>query len=88
MAALIEGGLVADLALAILAIEAAAIWWFGRRRGRPHLFREVAPFLVAGAGLIIALKAALAGWPPSVVLGGLTLSGLAHAVDLARRLRG
>lgn len=88
MAALVANGLIADIALVVLALEVAAIWLVARRRSRPGLFRAVAPFLVAGAGLILALKAALAGWPPAVVVAALTLSGAAHAVDLARRLRG
>lgn len=83
---LTSGGLVVDLALGVLAIEAVAIWLLGGGGGRLRL-AEVAPFLVAGAGLLIALKAALVGWPAEVILFGLTLSGVAHAVDLMRRLR-
>lgn len=85
MATLLTDGLIADVALAILALEAVVLWAVSRRR--PGLFRGVAPFLVAGAGLLLALKGALAGWPPTAILGGLTLSGVAHALDLWLRLR-
>ncbi len=87
MTELAAGPWMADLALALLAVEAAAVWALGRRRpGWPSL-SEIAPFLLAGAGLLVALRAALAGWDWRWIGAALAASGVAHAVDLARRFR-
>jgi hypothetical protein len=84
---LFASGLAADLLLAIIALEAVALYALGRRGIGPGL-GAVAPFLAAGAFLVLALRAALVGaaWPYLAV--PLALSGAAHAVDLARRFRG
>lgn len=80
-------GAVADLLLAIILIEAAALWLFRRRTGRGPRLAEVAPFLAAGAFLVLALRSALVGAPWWCVAAALAASGLAHAVDVARRFR-
>lgn len=87
MAELVTSGLIADIALAALAIEAAAILWLTRLRPRWRALAGVAPFLIAGACLIVALKAALEGWSWPWIAAALTASGVAHAVDLVRRFR-
>lgn len=87
MADFFADGLIADLVLALLAIEAVALWFWRRRSGRGPALGDVAPFLVAGAGLVLALRAALTAAPWPYVAAPLALSGLAHAVDLVRRFR-
>lgn len=83
----VYGGWIADLALLALAVEAAALWRIGPRdRARARL-AAAAPFLVAGAGLLLALRAALVEAPWYCVATALTLAGAASAVDLARRLK-
>lgn len=86
-AELFTSGRAADLALAAILIEAAAIWLWRRRTGRGPRLSDVAPFLVAGAFFALALRSALVGaaWPWTAA--ALAASGLAHAVDVARRFR-
>jgi hypothetical protein len=74
-----------DLAIAILVVEALALVWLrARHRLSP---RDIALIALAGLGLLLALRAALSGAGPVFVIAGLTLGGLAHAADLAARLR-
>ena len=86
MSTFVANGLIADLALAMLAAEAVLIVWLRRSR-RGEALLEFGPFLLAGAALMIALRAALVGWPHAVILAALTVAGVAQSVDLARRLR-
>lgn len=88
MAEFFSTGMVADFALAIILIEAAALWLIRRRTGRGPRLPDVAPFLAAGAFLALALRSALTGAPWQWTAAALAASGVAHAVDLARRFRG
>lgn len=80
-----------DLAIAILVLEAAVLLALRARHGLPA--RDIALIAAAGLGLMAALRAALSGGPGLSdsqglgVLAGLTLGGLAHALDLVLRLR-
>ncbi|WP_284178880.1 hypothetical protein [Rhabdaerophilum sp. SD176] len=76
-----------DLALAILVIEAAALICHRVLTGRGLPVGTI--LLVSGAGLtlILALRLALSGGSDWAMAGLLMLGGLAHALDLARRLR-
>ena len=74
-----------DLAIAVLVVEALALFALRARHGLPR--RDIALIALAGLGLLAALRSALSGGPGFVVLAGLTLGGLAHALDLALRLR-
>ncbi|MET0313567.1 MAG: hypothetical protein ABW275_04175 [Hansschlegelia sp.] len=87
MSSFVLSGLIADLALLILAAEAVFLWAYRRRTGRGPRLAELWPFLTAGAGLVLALRAALVGAPWYFVAAGLALSGVAHAVDIGRRFR-
>jgi hypothetical protein len=82
-----SSGRVADLALVVLAVEAAGLVLL-RRSGRGPPLASVLPFLAAGAFLLLALRGALTGasWPAIAL--PLALAGLAHAIDLRGRLRG
>lgn len=73
-----------DLAIAVLVVEAAVLFALRARHALPH--RDIVLIALAGLGLLAALRAALSGWPGFVVLAGLTLGGLAHALDLALRI--
>lgn len=82
LAALFASGHVVDLALGLLLAEAAALAVLRR----PALGRAV-PFLVAGACLLLALRAALVGaWWGWVALW-LACGGVAHGFDLRSRWR-
>jgi hypothetical protein len=74
-----------DLAIVVLVVEASVLFALRARHGLPR--RDIVLIALAGLGLLAALRTALAGGPGFVVLAGLALGGLAHALDLALRLR-
>jgi hypothetical protein len=76
-----------DLALAVLVLEAILLVALQRMRGRGLSVATILLIAASGLGLLIALRGALMGASPFVILGGMSLGGLAHAIDLARRLR-
>ncbi len=80
----VSSGRMADLVLAVLAVEAVVLVLLHRYGGRGPGLRRVLPFLVAGALFALALRAALVGaaWP--WIAGPLTAAGVAHLVELAR----
>lgn len=86
MSQFVASGLIVDLALAIIALEAALIFWMRREDGA-RVLADTGPFLAAGAALLVALRAALVGWPPAVIVAALAVAGVAQSIDLARRLR-
>jgi hypothetical protein len=79
--------LAVDLALAVLVLEATLLVALQRMRGRGLSVATILLIAASGLGLLIALRGALMGASPFVILGGMSLGGLAHAIDLARRLR-
>jgi len=87
MAALFASGRVVDLILLVLALEGLALIAWHRRTGRGIAPPEVLSFLLAGACLLLALRAALTDAPWPVVALLLALAGVAQAWDLARRWR-
>ena len=82
-----SSGLVADLVLALMALEAGLLAWYRRRHGRGVPIGEMVAFLVAGACLVLALRAALVGASWGWVAAALAGAGAAHAADLALRWR-
>ena len=87
MNALVENGLVANLVLALLALEAAALLLLWRLRGRGIAPGRLLPMLLAGAFLLLALRAALTGQGAGAIALFLALAGIAHAADLKSRWR-
>ena len=80
---LIESGRVADLVLVIMVLEALVISTVLARQGRmPTLLRHGAG-LLAGVGLVLALRASLTNSPWSMIALFLTLAFLAHATEIA-----
>ena len=87
MAELFASGRVADFILAVLVLEALAIWAVHKLGGRGPGLLAVLPFLLAGGCLLLAWRTAAAGlpWPvPALLLLG---AGVAHLLDLVRRWR-
>lgn len=80
-------GLAVDLILGLLVLETLALGLYRRRTGRGPRLTDVAPFIAAGACLLLALRSALVGAPWVWIAAALALSGVAHALDLARRFR-
>lgn len=87
MEELFAGGRIVDAILVMVAIEAAALFAWMRRRGRARLAWSLLPNLASGACLMLALRAALSdgwwGWVALCLAGSLA----AHVADLAGRLR-
>ncbi len=80
-------GRVADLLLGILLLEAVAIAIYARVSADPGVFGRVAPSLLPGALLMIALRLALTGaWWGWIALA-IAASLPAHLLDLRNRLR-
>lgn len=76
---------VAELALLLLLAEALVLWQLHRRGRAGFAPAALWPMLVAGACLLLALRAALAGAAWSWLALWLSLALLAHLFDLRRR---
>jgi hypothetical protein len=87
MAELFASGRVVDLLLLLLALEGLLLIAWHRRSGRGIPPAEVLGFLLAGACLMLALRAALTGAGWQMVGLWLALGGVAQAYDLWRRWR-
>jgi hypothetical protein len=76
-----------DIVIAVTLLEVLVLALLHRRNRGGLAPGDFLPSLAAGLCLMFALRAGLtsAGW--GWVAAGLTLSGLAHAVDLRRRWR-
>ncbi|GLK78302.1 hypothetical protein GCM10008174_00430 [Methylopila turkensis] len=85
MSELFSSGRAADIALALIAIEAFVLWRMKGPNGRSRI-ADVWPFLGAGVALILALRAALVDAPWWCAAAALAASGVFHAIDLGRRL--
>ncbi len=87
MAELFASGRIADLILAVLAVQSLTLALWHRRTGRGIPPAELLGFALAGACLLLALRAALTGaaWP--MVALWLALAGAAQLYDIARRWR-
>ncbi len=85
MQSLVTSGV--DLAIAVLVLEVLVLAWLRHRHAAALPLATV--FLIGGAGLglLIALRAALAGGSPALIAAGLSVGGIAHGLDLMRRMR-
>jgi len=85
MEALFSSGRVADLVLAVMAIEFALLAVARRRRDPPGPLAPLAWTFASGAALVVALRFALtdAGWP--WIAAALSAALVAHMGDLAQR---
>lgn len=84
--ALFASGRIVDVALILMLAETAVIWLYFRARGRPVVFADLAWNVLAGASLLLALRAALTGAGWMWVAGFLTAALIAHIGDTRRRL--
>jgi hypothetical protein len=87
MADLFSSGRLVDLILVVVVLEAAVLvlYWRQARRGIAPF--DLLPNLCAGAFLLLALRATLAGAGWMMVSGCLASAGLAHLTDVYRRWR-
>lgn len=87
MADLFASGRLVDFILVVVLLEAAALllYWAWARRGIAPL--DLLPNLCAGAFLLLALRAVLAGGGWMIASLCLAAAGLAHLIDVSRRWR-
>ncbi len=89
MAELFSNGSIAALILAFMAAELLLLALHRRVTGSHYSLSELALSLVAGAGLVLALGAALMGAEWQVIAACLLLAMAGHCADVYRRfLRG
>ena len=85
MADFVGSGLAVDLVLGFLLLEAVLLFLIYRRWGMGVAPAQLWPMLGAGAGLLLALRAGIAGAGWYWVLAGLLLALFAHLYDLRCR---
>lgn len=85
MDALFAGGRVIDLILALMAVEAIALAVLYYMTGRGIAPVRLLPNLLAGACLMLALRAALIGAGETAIGSWLALGLVGHLADLAVR---
>ena len=85
MQALFDGGRVIDLILVLMAVEAVALAALYRLKGFGIAPTRLWPNLLAGAFLMLALRASLTGAGATAMGSWLVLGLVAHLVDLALR---
>ena len=84
---LYAGPLVADIAIAFIAIEALALWLLYAVRGWGVAPPKYVLTVLSGLFLMIALRCALTpNWWPGMAIS-LIAAGLAHGADLRQRFR-
>jgi hypothetical protein len=88
MTELIVSGQLIDLILVLMLAEAVLLYVHRRRTGRGLAARDIAVNLVAGASLMLAVRAALVDAAPAWIAACLSVSLLAHVADLAIRWQG
>lgn len=82
---LIASGRIVDLILGLVGLQFVAILAYRRVTGRGPAAPDVAFSLLAGAGLLLALRASLTGGGWLWIALFLVVALVAHLVDLARR---
>ncbi len=87
MAELFASGRLVDLILIVVVIEAMVLMLLWLRAGRGVAPADLLPNLCAGAFLLLAMRAALAGSGWTTAAFCLAAAGLAHLIDIYRRWR-
>jgi hypothetical protein len=83
---LFASGRIVDIALALMLVETAAVWLYLRTHSRTITIGDLAWNVVAGAGLLLALRASMTGAGWMWIAAFLTVALIGHAADLRRRL--
>lgn len=78
-------GAIAYVVIAVMVVEAVVLLAYRKRTGRGIPHGALVANLMAGAGIILALQAALLGWAWPWIMAFLTLSFAAHLADLRNR---
>lgn len=85
MDALFAGGRVIDLILLLMAIEGLALGWLHHKTGLGIAPARLWPNLLAGAFLMLALRAALTDAGGAAIASWLVLGLAGHLLDLGLR---
>lgn len=85
--ALLAGGRLIDFILLLVAAEALVFALLYRRLGAGPSPLQLLPNLAAGASILMALRASLAGQDGVAICIWLALAGLAHCADMIARWR-
>ncbi len=85
MTELFASARIVDAILALVAVEAVALALWRRRAGTGPSAAQILPNLLAGACLLLALRAALLDAPWVWIAAPLAASLLAHLADLRHR---
>lgn len=88
MSGFFADGSVVDLILVLMLLEGAALVAYRWRTGRGLAIASVLAMLLAGAFLLLALRAALTGAAWNEIAICLLAALAAHLFDLGRRFRG
>lgn len=87
MGALFESGHVVDVIIGLVVVEGLVLALFYQRRHRGISLGDLWPNLLSGAGLLMALRAALTGSSWQAIAPWLIVALAAHLIDLRRRWR-
>lgn len=82
---LIASGRIVDAILGLVVVQFVALVLYRRATGRGPAAGDIAFTLLAGAGLLLALRAALTGAGWTSIAAFLVAALIAHLADLARR---
>jgi hypothetical protein len=88
MAEQFANGRLVDIVLIVVALEAVILTLSWTLAGRGVAPGDLLPTLCAGAFLLLALRATLAGAGWTISCAFLAAAGAAHLVDVLRRWRG
>lgn len=87
MDALLAGGLIADLVVAVMLVEAMVLIAVQRRQGLAKAAQGTARLLLPGFCLVMALRSALVSADGLWIAGWLALAGVTHGLDVRARLK-
>lgn len=87
MAELFHSGVIVELILAAIVVEALLLMAVRRIRGRGPAIGDWMPNLLSGASLLLALRMTIAQSAWYWVAAFLALSLVTHLADLARRFQ-
>ena len=85
MADLFLTGQIVDLIIVLMVAEGLVLGLLHRRTGKGVSLADLAPNMLAGLFLLLALRAALTGAPWTWVALSLIAALIAHLADVARR---
>lgn len=87
LAGLFESGRIVDLILLFVVVETLALAWLLKRANTSLRLTQLLPNLLAGAALMLALRAELAGADWRWTALALSMALVAHVTDLQLRWR-